>query len=334
MADFIKFGNRRYKVEQVVYLNGLEEMIEAKTKKDLEAFKSGDDPNPVKFHLNLHFGEEDLGVFVFNGSTRKIYIVRCCFTLLSKKLFNGSAKLLEYTFEKHFLEQFDKSNNNWGFPKFIEISELRECFDSNLPWEVKLKCEVTYTGELKEDVVSKQISSNDILETQDLSRDFIALFETETDTDVVFSISEKEIKAHRLILKARSLYFKRLFDSGMKESTEKVIKVEDCPFEEYRDMIHFLYTDLPPKNIEKNASSLLPIADKYLIPKLKRYCEKSLKDHLTDENLKEFLLLSHQFNCPVLKEACFAKIPNFKVLSEWDELKDCGDLLMEYMKFL
>jgi len=315
MADITKFGNRRYTVERVVYLNGLEEMIQSKTKKDLAAFISGDDPNPVELNLRLSFGEWNLGVHLFNRSTREIYIVECHFTLLSKKMFNGSEKLADKTFKKRFLNPFPQTHNHRGFSALIEIPELQKCIDSNLPWEVKLKCQVTYTGELREDVVSKQISSDDELETQDLSRDLIALLETGSDADVVFSISDKEIKAHRFILKARSLYFKRLFDSGMKESTEKIIKVEDCPFEEYRDMIHFLYTDLPPKNIEKNASSLLPIADKYLIPKLKRYCEKSLKDHLTDENLKEFLLLSHQFNCPVLKEACFAKIPNFKVLS-------------------
>merc|ERR1712136_365327 len=325
MAETIHFSSRR-----------LTNMIEEKKQKHFHEMFCKEDPDQPKFNLYVKFSKDSLGIFLRNKSKEKIFVVNYCITLVSNKKVNDSNLLRKLEFTNHFLEPAGVDGDDWGWTDTVTVSKLKECIVLNANWEVK-QCEFTYTGDYKEHIESAE-PQDARMEIQSLSSNLARMFESEIDADVTFSFKNKGrkknlIKAHKCILKVRSTYFERLFESGMKECSDQVIEIDDCPYEEYREMIKFLYTDLPPPNLDEIAASLLPIADKYMIPKLKLHCQKALKRTLNDENLKEVLLLAHQFNCPILKAACFAKIPNMKMVAGWKELKDCGDLLLEYLQY-
>merc|ERR1712136_445571 len=131
----------------------------------------------------------------------------------------------------------------------------------------------------------------------------------ESETDISFSVEDEVIKAHRLILTARSDYFKSLFQSVDYQRTKindcsskmfkKVlpIKIKDCSSKMFKKVLQFLYTDVPPKDIYEIAFELLPLADRYSLTALKNHCERELIMSLDQKNIHEYLLVSHKYNC-------------------------------------
>ena len=56
------------------------------------------------------------------------------------------------------------------------------------------------------------------------------------------SESIKEIKAHKVLLAARSPVFESMLTNGMIESSSNVIEVSDIDYEVMKEMIGFMYT--------------------------------------------------------------------------------------------
>jgi len=52
----------------------------------------------------------------------------------------------------------------------------------------------------------------------------------EEESDISFKVEDKIIPAHKRILIQRSPYFASLFDSGMVESRQQVIEINDCEY--------------------------------------------------------------------------------------------------------
>jgi N-acetylneuraminic acid mutarotase len=61
-------------------------------------------------------------------------------------------------------------------------------------------------------------------------------------SDVVFEVQGKQIYAHKAILVAQCDHFKAMFTSGMKESTDTKIEIQDWSYSSYLHMIEYLYT--------------------------------------------------------------------------------------------
>jgi len=147
-------------------------------------------------------------------------------------------------------------------------------------------------------------------------------------------VGQEVFKAHRIILSARSDYFKSMFNSGMVESLKNnPILIQECDPDMFKKILEFLYTDIPPEDIDQVAMDLLPLADQYLINTLKKHCAMSLKKNLNQENVKEVLLLAHTHHCPSLKFHCFKELP-LSLFNDWNEIKEHGDLAVEYLQFL
>ena len=60
-----------------------------------------------------------------------------------------------------------------------------------------------------------------------LSIDLRKLFNDETDADVKIFVGEKTIKAHKVVLRARSDYFRAMFESNMEESRKNEVGISD-----------------------------------------------------------------------------------------------------------
>ena len=167
-----------------------------------------------------------------------------------------------------------------------------------------------------------------------LQEDWKALFISGKASDVSFVIGDEIIPAHKSVLIARVPFFDKMFASGMSEAESGVVKIDDDAVDAatYKECLQFIYTDILPSNLDENAASLLPLADKYDLPVLRGACEAALKKGLLKENVCQLLILADLFHCSSLKESCLRHIKTWgKSLdkSTMDNLKPYPDLLIE-----
>ena len=138
--------------------------------------------------------------------------------------------------------------------------------------------------------------------TSSVIKDLEKLFNNRSGTDVCFIIEEKEIKAHKLILSTRSPVFAAMVESGMKESLENHVEINDIAPDIFEALLRFVYTDRVDLN-QVNVQDLLVAADKYMLSLLKLDCQKFLSERLTTENCSEMLALADLHNCVHLKRS-------------------------------
>lgn len=169
-----------------------------------------------------------------------------------------------------------------------------------------------------------------------LSSDLLQLYRSQDNADITFSFGSKELKAHKSILGARSVYFRQMFSAGMKENQTGVIEIDDFDPDTFEEALIFLYTGVTSKFLDRKlAMSLLPLADKYLIESLKMACLDQIKSNLNVVNVSEVLRLAMELNCTPLRDACFGVMKNDMTESKrWEILVEIGDrdLSSEFLK--
>ena len=146
--------------------------------------------------------------------------------------------------------------------------------------------------------------------------------------------STAQIKAHKNILMARSVFFWSLFKSGMKESVSNKVELDDDPAI-FKELLKFLYSGLLPGNMDEIATKLLPVADKYAVEELKELCKLSLRRNLSAKSVVQVMQLADNHNCPDLFESAAPIFKeNLKDLdqSSWDELEKESKLLVKLLK--
>ena len=104
----------------------------------------------------------------------------------------------------------------------------------------------------------------------------------------------------RFAFSVRSPVFSRMFSSGMLESTQNVVKIDDFSDDIVKGMLDYIYTG-QTGSLPENASELLRIADKYQLLGLKEDCERVIEKNLTIENAAEILALAHIHSANKLK---------------------------------
>jgi len=332
MAAKVDYLADVYETSQVVSFNGLKTLFENKETKYPPTFYSTRDPKPVKFQLIVTFGAEDdqyLSVYVVNRSKRKVDTKKITFTL--KHFHSGILK--EESFEGEMFDSDTDANREsaWCFDLY-KVNDLRVTEDPpTVGWQIQITCKILYEGTLEQKVVT-EAEKNWKEKGSQLADDLLDILLNEKDTDISFEIDGQVIKAHRLFLSARSEYFRSMFNSGMIENSSNKVKIKECDPTMFKKLLEFLYTDKCPTDIDAIASKLLPVADQYMISALKSYCADALRQSLTQDNVKEVLLLAHIHNCPLLKEYCFQHL-TFSFFND-SEMKDHADLALEYLQFL
>lgn len=78
--------------------------------------------------------------------------------------------------------------------------------------------------------------------------------------DVVLIVDEQEIKAHRVVLAANSVYFYSMFTTDMCESVQERIPLKAIDYEAVELLVDFCYTS-SIKITEKNVQSLLSVSN-------------------------------------------------------------------------
>jgi len=138
---------------------------------------------------------------------------------------------------------------------------------------------------------------------------------TELYTDIVFKVgsgeSEVKINAHKNILAARSLYFKTLFQSGMKETVENTITIDDeVSSDAFLAVLKYLYSGNESFITPEVSFELLPLSEKYFLPDLKWICASNLEDNISADNVASMMSAAELHECTKLVNSCLTFISN------------------------
>ena len=76
-----------------------------------------------------------------------------------------------------------------------------------------------------------------------LKDDMASLMQDGASSDVTLVAGRKELKAHKLILSARSPVFARMFQHNTRESITNTVTITDITAEVLEAMLQFIYTD-------------------------------------------------------------------------------------------
>src|SRR4051812_1646408 len=143
--------------------------------------------------------------------------------------------------DRHTLEtkfEFNGVNADYGFARIIALKEL---FPSDNTWP---EIDLLVRTQIFEDVITtgEGSSSMDIVNNISLMP-FERYFGEERFCDVEFVFDcGSSMKAHRVILAARSTYFESMLGGEWLEGHMKTIAIKDMPFDAFRCIVHHLYT--------------------------------------------------------------------------------------------
>ncbi|KAK9835467.1 hypothetical protein WJX74_000792 [Apatococcus lobatus] len=143
-----------------------------------------------------------------------------------------------------------------------------------------------------------------------LGRELSQLLESGAGADVTFKVEDEELKAHRIVLTARSPMFAALLNSPMREGEEGVVTFPDVRVPVFRGVLHFVYTDSLPEDLDGTnldaamAQHLLVAADRFALPRLRRICERRLCETVEVETVATTLALAEQNHGEELKRVC------------------------------
>lgn len=102
--------------------------------------------------------------------------------------------------------------------------------------------------------------------------------------DVTFVVKNTEIKAHRLILKARSEVFNKMFDSEMPEKKTMRLEVTNVEPDDFKLLLNYIYTGLLDTNDPKKLNKLIFTAHSYGVKNLVGDRGYQLANNNNDDN--------------------------------------------------
>ena len=94
-----------------------------------------------------------------------------------------------------------------------------------------------------------------------MSNDYESLLGDDKFADVVLVVGDTELKAHKLILTARSEVFAAMFEHATKEKQKSSVDITDVSVDVFRKMLQFIYSGSVPE-MDELAVELLIVADK------------------------------------------------------------------------
>ncbi|XP_049840978.1 speckle-type POZ protein-like A [Schistocerca gregaria] len=174
---------------------------------------------------------------------------------------------------------------------FPAIDDYRN-FDDSLIFE----CEVEIVC-----VVWDDFPSLSAPETQPiLARDFANLLESQDFADFILHAGGVRIKAHKVVLDARSPVFTRMLQRNTKEAQENYVNIEGAEPEVVAEALRYMYSG-HALALRDMTQGLLAFADRYDLRELKNQCEVELARRLTVDNAITFVILAVVNSCHVCR---------------------------------
>ncbi|ELU11649.1 hypothetical protein CAPTEDRAFT_64689, partial [Capitella teleta] len=152
------------------------------------------------------------------------------------------------------------------------------------------------------------------------------LQENEVMTDVTLILPDQSaIQCHKVVLMAASSFFENMFQSGLKEGTEKDIKLDFADSSTIRSLVKFVYTgDI--KLTAENIKAIVAGSEFLCCKHLKAYCEEFLMGNVGLSNCIDYYQFGKVFNLKVLIKTAFdfilSKFREFREISDFDKLTE------------
>jgi len=131
-----------------------------------------------------------------------------------------------------------------------------------------------------------------------------ALLTSKNELDITFRVQGQLIPAHKQVLTEKSRYFYKAFNSGMAESRQDIIEIEDCEYEVFKEFLRWIYQATAAYGDIDRTMKLLTLADKYLQEDLCEKCIYSLVFRINMENIYKILDFAHEKDIPQIKTWC------------------------------
>jgi N-acetylneuraminic acid mutarotase len=126
-------------------------------------------------------------------------------------------------------------------------------------------------------------------------------------SDVSFEVEGRVVHAHKVILSARSEYFRLMFTSGCREEfTKASIPIPDVRYDVFRCVLAFLYTGKARDVEPAMAVEVLGVANLYAIDPLKRVCADVIMRSLCVQNVAAILQAADTYGVAHLRAHCLA----------------------------
>jgi speckle-type POZ protein len=135
--------------------------------------------------------------------------------------------------------------------------------------------------------------------------EFGSLLDDPTSADVTFVVNNERIPAHRIILAARSTYFRTMFSSGMKEAQKgNDIIVQDTSPAAFRALLRYLYTDeLAFDDTVKLLVDVLRKAKELELTRVVNHCEQRCERGLSAQNAVLLFMQADEYALEGLRES-------------------------------
>lgn len=303
-----------YEVTHLLTFDGVEDRYIQREISISDPFWCRDDPIQTRFTVELHFGDWEPGwLSCFLVPTEKdVFIKKATFRVSDVN--NNDAQ--SFSFEGKLVKQA----LGWGPPKLLNLRKFSFPEDA-----IRFQCDIVYIGEPKTDE-----TNSPPVRDPNLHEDLLKIFLNAEGTDVTITVQEKMFKAHKHVLKARSDYFRALFESGMEESRTNEVDIEDADPESFECFLEFLYSGVPPSNQNVAFWDLLALADRFGAFALKDMCEAAIISDLSVTNVLRALSLANAHSCSSLRKKCLPLIrENLKSLvttEDWKLLEENAKL--------
>jgi len=144
----------------------------------------------------------------------------------------------------------------------------------------------------------------------------------EAYSDIKFSVEEKLIPAHKMVVVAQSEIFRKMFTGSFKEPQDGIIKIF-CSSDIFSEVLQFIYTGIC-KITEENCFGILEQANFFHLSRLTAMCEIFWYEHINIENAASVLEFANHFNATQLNqfamEYIFKNVHDVTKTNAWKEL--------------
>lgn len=140
-----------------------------------------------------------------------------------------------------------------------------------------------------------------------MSDNFKSLLLNKESCDTTLLVKDKEYKAHRAVLMARSSVFAAMFQHETSEKQTGIVNIPDCDPETFEEFLEFLYTGKLEKPLPHSTMHLYETSEKYNVQELKALCSEFLIENLTIEILCDAAIVADKYDDAKLLSAvqCF-----------------------------
>nr|XP_021002438.1 speckle-type POZ protein-like [Parasteatoda tepidariorum] len=224
----------------------------------------------------------------------------------------GHTAPISKSFFHDMLKGFQKPLTSLKFPLTVKCElvikkNIEEPFQNidevSVPIQDSEKAPVQHQSFVKETATNTTDYCNAPIDClRELSVNFKKLLDQIDGTDITIHADGVSMKAHKVILRARSPVFEKMFDHDTSEAVKNEIEVNDIRASVMKELLTFLYAGTIENHDFDDACDLYYAADKYEVLSLRNACAKDLLHHLQVNNACQLLILATNHGDESLKE--------------------------------